>query len=272
MKQSLLEDIFQALEKRLAPPFRLDQLAQEIGYSKYHLSRAFHAATGEGLVTYLRRLTLARSAHSLRNGERILDVAIAHGYQSQEAYHRAFFKMFGITPLEFQKGRSHPSLLLKRSWNAEFMPLQMPSTYRTTLESFTLWGMGGEYSYDHFDAIFSLWQRFHEAVPATTETYGVTFALPSQPARFRYFAATAHAHEDLALKPLTLPKQQYQVFVHRGKADTLMHTFNYIWGTWLPENNLSVSGIDFEHYPPGYDPDDAAGHIDIYIPVTPLST
>ncbi|TNC80505.1 MAG: hypothetical protein C9356_13940 [Oleiphilus sp.] len=268
MKPSLLKDIFQALDNRLSPPFRLDDLAQEIGYSKYHLCRAFHAATGEGLVTYLRRLTLSRSARSLRSGGRILDVAIAHGYQSQEAYHRAFAKMFGVTPLEFQKGHSHPSLLLKRSWNAEFMPQRTPETYQVTREAFTLWGMGGEYSYDHFDEIFSLWQRFHDVVPQSEDTYGVTFPLPSLPDHFRYYAAIARESERLALKTLTLPKQQYQVFVHHGPASTLMQTFNYIWGIWVPENDYVVTGIDFERYPAGFDPMDNNGEIEIYIPIS----
>ena len=122
MKESLLKDILFALDQKLTPPFDLDTLADEIGYSKYHLCRAFHAATGEGLITYMRRLTLSRSAKCLQAGHGVLDVAIAHGYQSQEAYHRAFVKMFRLTPAEFQRGQAHHSLWLKRSWSEQLMP------------------------------------------------------------------------------------------------------------------------------------------------------
>ncbi len=267
MKQSLLEDILTTLERRLEPPFDLDALAHEIGYSKYHLCRAFHAATGEGLVTYLRRLTLARSAASLTAGMRVLDVAVAHGYQSQESYHRAFVKMFNMTPKEFQRGEHHHSLFLKQAWSTNLMPVQEPENYTQELNAFSLWGMGGEYSYDHFDDLFTLWEQFHQHIPRSKETFGTTFPLPNRAMHFRYYAAAAHPCESLRLVNIRIPEQRYQVFLHKGKASHLPQTLNYIWGIWLPEHRCTVSGIDFERYPPGYDPNDPNAVVELHLPV-----
>ncbi len=267
MKASLLKDILLALDQKLNPPYDLDTLANEIGYSKYHLCRAFHAATGEGLITYMRRLTLSRSAASLRAGRSVLDVAVAHGYQSQEAYHRAFVKMFGLTPAAFQRGQAHHSLWLKRSWNEKLMPIAPPETYSTELEAFSLWGMGSDVSYDDFDALITLWENFHQHIPRSRETFGVTAPLPDEPNKFRYYAAIPQPSDLIGLKPLSIPKQKYQVFLHRGTAAGIMQTLNYIWGTWLPSQRVTVAGIDFERYAANYDPSDPKGEVEMYIPV-----
>ncbi len=270
MKQSLLEDILKALDQRLVPPFDLDALSKEIGYSKYHLCRAFHAATGEGLVTYLRRLSLSRSALCLKEGERVLDVALANGYQSQEAYHRAFVKMFNMTPSEFQHGKHHHSMFLKQPWNKQLMPISEPENYSLALDDFCLWGMGGEYSYDHFDDMFDLWRKFHCHVPHSQETFGTTFPLTQRTHHFRYFAASGTPCESISLVRLHIPKQRYQVFIHQGKAENLLQTLNYIWGIWMPNHGFSVSGIDFERYPPDYHPEDPNGRVELHIPIVDI--
>lgn len=267
MNASLLKDILHHLEKQGEPPFDLEALARDIGYSKYYLCRAFHAATGEGLITYLRRLALARSAEQLRAGRRVMDVAVAYGYQSHEAYHRAFRRMFGITPAAFQRGDTHPSLLLKRAWHGELMPPHTPHTYQVDWPETQLWGMGGEFTYDEFDQIEILWQRFHHHIDDRTDTFGVTIGLPENPHRFQYYAASDQRSESLGLKSLCLPARRYQVFEHRGPVASLMQTFNYIWGVWLPDHQCRVEGIDFERYPAGFDPNDPDGMIEIYIPI-----
>lgn len=267
MNNSLLKDILKTLDQKRSSTFDLASLAKEIGYSKYHLCRAFHAATGEPLITYMRRLALARSAEQLREGGRIIDTAFEYGYQSQEAYHRAFVSMFNITPKAFQSGRHHPSLLLKKPWNETMMPVQEPENYACELDAFSLWGLGGEYSYEELDEIAILWERFHKLIPQQEQSFGVTYELPENPDRFRYFAACSESSKEHGLKSLRVPQQRYQVFKHQGSIDTLMQTFNYIWGLWLPSHGAKVSGVDFERYPPGYQPHDNSGYIDIFIPL-----
>ncbi len=270
MRSSLLKDILNTLDQKRSCSFDLASLAEEIGYSKYHLCRAFHAATGEPLITYMRRLSLARSAERLRAGDKIIDTAFEYGYQSQAAYHRAFVSMFTITPKAFQAGKHHPSLLLKKPWNETLMPAKPPESYSCELEAFSLWGIGGEYSYDAIDDIAELWETFHNTVPRSEPSFGVTYDLPKKTSQFRYFAACRKPSQT-GLKSLIVPKQSYQVFRHKGAINSLMQTFNYIWGLWLPTQGTKVCGIDFERYPPGFDPNDDNAHVDIFIPLSKQS-
>lgn len=249
----------------------LDVLAQKTGYSKYHLCRAFHAATHEPLQTYLRRLRLAQAAQSLLHGKRILDVALDTGYQSQEAFHRAFTRMFGITPKALQKGEHHPSLLLKQPWQHDLMPPAVLPCTESQQNALTLKGMGGRFNYDQIARIIALWQAFHQRFPDNNGTYGVTLPSGEDDQDFLYFAALPDDGRDWPADMITInvPEQRYKVFRYQGRASNILSAFNYIWGVWLPEQHqLTVSGIDFEYYPPGYDPDCDQSWVDIHIPVS----
>ncbi len=248
----------------------LDALARKTGYSKYHLCRAFQAATQEPLQTYLRRLRLARGAEALRRGKRVLDVAIECGYQSQEAFHRAFTNMFGVTPRAFQVGNRHPSLLLKRAWKETLMPPEPLPVRDEQRDGFSLFGMGGTFSYEQLPQIEALWQRFNRRVSITAGSFGVTLESQTDHHSFRYYASVKEASSETrkVLTKIEVPRQNYKVFRYQGEASSLMAAFNYIWGVWLSEQRkIKVSGIDFEYYPPGYDPLSGESWLDIYIPV-----
>jgi AraC family transcriptional regulator len=96
----------QLLEARLDEELSLDELAQATAYSVFHFHRLFRAATGETVRQYSRRLRLERAAHRLTVGQDdILPIAIDAGYNSHEAFTRAFVARFDTTPSAFRAAR-----------------------------------------------------------------------------------------------------------------------------------------------------------------------
>jgi len=274
MPSVFLEGLLDLINREPDACWDLDKLADKTGYSKYHLCRAFHAATHEPLLTYLRRLRLARGAEALVNGARVLDVAIESGYQSQEAFHRAFCKMFGVTPKAMQAGALHTSQLLKQPWKRDLMPPPPLAVRQETRDAFSVYGMGGHFSYTQLSQIEALWQRFGHHVCATGPTVGVTLADQDDPEGFLYYACvpestlTAAQTSQLNLDKIEIPRQCYQVFRHVGAANSMLQAFNYIWGVWLPKHPaFRAQGIDFEYYPPAYDPLNTNSWVDIFVPV-----
>lgn len=90
------------LEGHLEEDITLDEISQYILYSRSHTSRKFKQYTGSTLRSYIQLRRLTQAATLLRDHQiRILDVAIRFGYQSQEAFTRAFKEAFGITPGEY---------------------------------------------------------------------------------------------------------------------------------------------------------------------------
>src|SRR5215475_12561873 len=87
------------IESHLAGPLSLDDIADVAGVSRFHLVRAFAAATGLSVMRYVRARRLTEAARALAAGAPdILHVALDAEYGSHEAFTRAFREHFGITP------------------------------------------------------------------------------------------------------------------------------------------------------------------------------
>lgn len=67
--------------------------------SPYHFQRFFVCVTDIPLSEYIRRRRLSLAALELQNSDKkVIDIAIKYGYQSSDAFTRAFQTLHGITP------------------------------------------------------------------------------------------------------------------------------------------------------------------------------
>ncbi|HEY3823869.1 MAG TPA: AraC family transcriptional regulator [Bryobacteraceae bacterium] len=81
----------------------LTALAERAGLSTFHLHRLFLAAAGETPKQFTLRLRLERAALLLlRNEESVLNVALECGFESHEAFSRAFRRHYGTTPRQYR--------------------------------------------------------------------------------------------------------------------------------------------------------------------------
>jgi AraC family transcriptional regulator len=81
----------------------LAALADQAGLSAFHLHRVFSAAAGETPKQFTLRLRLGRAAAMLlTSDDSVLDIALGCGFQSHEAFCRAFRKRFGMTPSDYR--------------------------------------------------------------------------------------------------------------------------------------------------------------------------
>jgi AraC family transcriptional regulator len=82
----------------------LRALAGQAGLSAFHMHRVFSAAAGETPKQFTLRLRLERAAAMLlTTRDSVLDVALACGFQSHEAFCRAFRKCFSMTPSAYRE-------------------------------------------------------------------------------------------------------------------------------------------------------------------------
>ena len=87
------------IETHFAEQLSLDEIAKIAGVSRFHLTRAFGLATGHTVMGYVRSRRLTVAATKLANSAcEILPVALDAGYNSHEAFTRAFVDQFGMTP------------------------------------------------------------------------------------------------------------------------------------------------------------------------------
>src|SRR3954447_5107665 len=117
------------IESHLAGALTLDEIAGVAGISRFHMVRAFAAATGFSVMRYVRARRLSNAARALASGAPdILTLALDADYGSHEAFTRAFRDHFGVTPESVRAGMCLDHLKLQE-------PIQMDSTALDTLSA-----------------------------------------------------------------------------------------------------------------------------------------
>jgi AraC-like DNA-binding protein len=104
------------IEHNLNKKIELKELADKVFLSKYHFHRVFHASVGEPVAEYIRKRRLMEAANELQGtDDKIVDIALKYQFSSQEAFTKAFKKLYGMPPREFRRNRSNITLMSSRN-------------------------------------------------------------------------------------------------------------------------------------------------------------
>jgi AraC family transcriptional regulator len=103
------EFVYAKMEDELS----LSELAQSVGLSIAHFSEMFRKSTGETPHQFVLRLRVERAKQMLRSAEsRVLDVAIACGFKTQQHFARVFRQLCGATPTEYRRDFANEGFLI----------------------------------------------------------------------------------------------------------------------------------------------------------------
>src|SRR6202012_5076878 len=154
------------IESHLADELTLDDISDVAGVSRFHMVRAFAAATGLSVMRYVRARRLSEAARSLAAGAPdILTLALDADYGSHEAFTRAFRDHFGLTPETVRSLACIDDLAVQD-------PIQMDSSFIENLapprfeiaKPLLVAGIGDRYNHDNGAGIPSQWQRFQQVM------------------------------------------------------------------------------------------------------------
>jgi len=94
------------IEKNIENDITPDDAAKAANYSLKQLNRIFSLTTGLTLGEYIRWYKLTQALFELKYSRMsIIDIAFKYGYESQEAFTRAFKEVFSLNPGEYRKTR-----------------------------------------------------------------------------------------------------------------------------------------------------------------------
>ena len=245
----------------------LAEIADAAGLSPFHFSRLFTAAMGESVIGYVRRRRLVQAARRLREADppRLIDLALDCGFQSQEAFTRAFKRAFHMTPARFQRDRSHipqNSKVLMTLIDTKPISLeQLPALSRR--KAFTVVGLASRCDSENAHKIPGLWRQLFERGPIPgrlgEDTFGVCWNAGEEGV-INYMAAVAFdpaRSTPEGLERMDLAAQAYAVFrlTLNGEAlhPQMQAAARDIWMNRLPASGLKpVRAPDFEYYAPGF--------------------
>jgi AraC-like DNA-binding protein/predicted transcriptional regulator YdeE len=256
------------IETRLDEDVGLADVARSAGVSQWHFQRLFKAITGETLKTYIRSRRLAGSLERLLATDlRVLDIALLAGFESQEAFARAFKQAFGLSPQKYRSLRDKSLFLKKPRIDVEYLAhvqqniSLVPEIYeqpRLLLVGLrTLFFSVDSEKNNVGELLPPLWGAF---VPRLGEIenripgvcYGVVRQERDGDERLEYHAAiavTGAAALPEGMSMIEIPAAKYARFEHRGPAQKLDHTVSYAYATWLSQSEHRHSyGPDLEFY------------------------
>ena len=107
-----LRTVKELVHAKMEEELTLIEMAQSVELSPAHFSRMFRESTGETPHQFVLRNKIERAKEMLRAPEaRVLDVAVACGFKTQQHFARVFRHMCGTSPREYQLERwsSDPS-------------------------------------------------------------------------------------------------------------------------------------------------------------------
>lgn len=95
------------LQEHLASPFNLKELAAEVGYSEYYLTKKFTAEVGMKISDYLKLQRVERAKILLRTTQKgISEISSELCFGSRNYFTRVFTSLAGVTPAAYRDGDS----------------------------------------------------------------------------------------------------------------------------------------------------------------------
>jgi AraC family transcriptional regulator len=277
------------IEANLSEDIRVEDVAKAAGYSYYHLNRQFFALLGESIGSYIKKRRLANAAKRLLyTEERIIDIAVDSGFESSEAFSRAFKAIYQVSPQIYRMNRLDACVGSKERLDQGLLQHLISNVtvhpQIVTMPEIKVAGIRGETTLSDIK-LRELWNQvnhMHRDIPHLVEGgrgFGIceacnenTLYTMNDWVLFTEVAGyEVDSFEDLPPQFVRkiLPAGKYAVFTHRGSLRMLPQTFDYIWGTWFLTTDEELDWReDFELYDNrflGYDHPDS--EIDLYIPI-----
>lgn len=275
-----LGDVLAYVQVHRHEPITVPELAHVAGFSPYHFSRLFTARFGESVMGYVRHVRLQAAALRLTGDAppALIDLAFDAGFDSQEAFTRAFRRRYGVPPGQFKR-EALAQIPMEKPMSTAAKPRVELQPALLRRPAFTVAGVGAVFDDENMQGIPALWPRLVRCVPLPgqvgDETYGVSWGANKAEGSFKYMAGvelTGDAKLPDGFERLQIAAQTYAVF--RLTLDgTPLHpqmqaAMPQIWGKLLPQSgHKTVPAPDFELYPGDFEPNRKGSHIDICIPV-----
>ena len=99
-----LRRIKELVHAKMGDDLSLDEMAQSISLSTAHFARMFRKSTGETPHQFVLRQRIERAKAMLRAPDaRVLDVAVACGFKTQQHFAQVFRDVRGVSPTQYRQ-------------------------------------------------------------------------------------------------------------------------------------------------------------------------
>lgn len=271
----IVQRIITRLAMHLDDAPALDALANEACLSPFHFHRVFRGMVGETPLELVRRLRLERAAWQLATTDRgITAIAFDAGYETHEAFTRAFRSCYDDSPSSFRDRKhpfSGPVIALAARSGVHFAPHGAPLTFipvdtggrnmNVEITSYPELRVGTVHHVGPYNRISEAFSKLGEiagpaglyADPAATMVALYHDDPESTPAAQLRSDAGLVVSDHTALPPsldeARIPAGRYARTVHKGPYTELGDVWARFLGEWLPASGHRLGdGASYELY------------------------
>ncbi|MCY6369709.1 AraC family transcriptional regulator [Clostridium ganghwense] len=273
------------IENHLGEDINVSDVAKEAGYSYYHLTRIFQSLLGESIGNYIQKRRLSNGAKQLLySDKKIIDIALENGFDSPEAFSRAFKAVYQVNPKKYRNNRLEVFIGNKKEISMDLLKhITTNITVRPEIKYIDNIYVAGIHGVSSINDIYSLWQRFGDVANTipnkhySERTFGIceqlqeTHTLNYDMDFSEVIGKEVNCYDNLpdGIVAKTIPAGKYAVFTHRGPLSEILKTYEYIWGTWaLITKEVLDERVNFELYDKRFlGRDNEQSEMDIYIPI-----
>lgn len=285
---SWIESIQKAInyiEEHLHETITMEQIAQEVNASVFHFQRTFSILTDMSIADYIRRRRLTLAAQELINTDsKVIDIAYKYGYDSPEAFTKAFRKQHNVTPSEVRKQQGP-----LQSYNRLIIQVTLkgaePMKYNIVeKEKFQVVGVKRTYNCQTGENLQGIPQFWNELNGQGMDEQLFTLnngqikgvlgvCVPDENYKdnslIDYWIATDHVGEvPENMLAMEVPASKWVVFEVRGPMpDAMQNAWKKIFSEWFPSNPYEPAGTaELEVYT-DEDPKSENLYSEIWIPI-----
>lgn len=256
------------IEENLNKNINFEIVAKEVGMSAFYFHRIFSAVIGISPTTYIRnrRLTLAAQEIS-KNNDNILDIALKYGFESHEAFSRAFKNFHGVVPKLAKANGNELKNYSKADIDCEFNSIASNKVLNYRIEdkdNFVVLALFRNFNLDKKNEIPEFWKEVKEdgtlqkiSDNYTKNTLGICIGTQNV---FEYQYGIGREIDEtedidglkseLRMKAVEIPKCSWAVFLCEGQDEK---DINELWTRIYKEFFIATSykqcmDIDFELY------------------------
>ena len=271
-----MSDALNYIEDNLTNDIDFTKVARIACCSVYNFQRMFSFITDIPLSEYIRRRRLTLAAFELQNSSiKVIDVALKYGYESPEAFARAFQSIHGVTPtLARNRGvnlKAYPRLSFHISIKGD-----VEMNYRIEeKESFTVFGVEGIFTTENGENLKAVPQFWSDAIgkgtvdklaSATGEEWNNKYGLcpVNAVSDYRYTGGNTFPYMLCAYKTsksvtegytvVDVPAGTWAIFTTEEHTDeevpsAMQNLIKRVYTEWLPTAAYDkIDGYEFEMY------------------------